>query len=98
MTFSTCSYIKHRINSASELQEYVRELTELRDCIRLIYRRWLEYEEILDIQTIRGNDSVSYCACTLINATSGARRPRFSIDKDQLELDLHGLRLQNCWE
>ena len=68
----------------SYIQEYETTLNELSDCIRLIYQRWLEYEEILYIQTIRCNDSISYRASTTIS-TSGAGRPRFTIDKDQLE-------------
>ena len=87
MVLSTCSYIKHRIStvsSVSELQGFVITLNELCDCIRFIYRRRLEYEEILDIQTIHSNSLVSYHACTA-TTTSGAGRPRFTIDKVQLE-------------
>jgi len=78
---------------------YILMLNELCSCIRFIYRCWSEYEEILDIGSTHGiATSVSYRPSTS-TLTFGVGRPRFDIDKDQLEyLDLNGLKLQYYWE
>ena len=58
-------------------------LTELIGCIRFIYRKWCEYEGILDS---RANLS-TFMAYQASSSTSPARagRPQFDISKEQLE-------------
>ena len=64
MTLSTCSDLLHHIRQqaeAEELEEYVSSLRELIDCIKMIYRKWAEYQTILDSSS-ESRNRVSYQA------------------------------------
>lgn len=84
MTLGTCSDLLHHIREqteAEELEEYVSSLRELIDCIKVIYRKWAEYQTILDSSS-ESQNTLSYRAT---RHSSGPGRPKFQIGKDQLE-------------
>ena len=54
-------------------------VSKLLDCIRSLQRSWMEYREVIDATAI---SSRAYQAETL---QQGRGRPRFQIEKDQLE-------------
>ena len=98
ITLGKCSDLLHRIRQAAEaeeLEDYVSSLRELIDCIKVIYRKWEEYQTILDSSGSRS--TLSYQA-QATSHSSGLGRPKFHISKDQLEyllLDLNGMKLQH---
>jgi hypothetical protein len=85
MTLSTCSDLLHHIREQTdeELEDYVSSLRELIDCIKVIYRKWAEYQTILDSSSEFRN-TLSYQAHATRDS-SGPGRPKFQISKDQLE-------------
>ena len=86
MALSTCSEIQQRLFDAeiSEMQEYLSTLDELITCTRFIYRKWCEYEGILDSRASHSFASTAYQASSS-TSTIGAGRPPFDISKEQLE-------------
>ena len=85
MTLSTCSDLLHHIREQTdeELEDYVSSLRELIDCIKVIYRKWPEYQTILDSSS-ESRNALSYQAHATRHS-SGPGRPKFQISKDQLE-------------
>ena len=86
MALSTCSEIHHRLLVASpdaEMQDYCSTLDDLITQIRFIYRKWCEYENVLDSRTGHLSSSMAYQTGSRVSTTGG--RPRFDISKEQLE-------------
>lgn len=86
MTLSSCSHLLHHIRQqaeAEELEDYVSSLRELIDCIKVIYRKWAEYQMIVDSSS-ESRNTLSYQAHASSDS-SGPGRPKFQISKDQLE-------------
>lgn len=86
ITLGTCSDLLHHIRQAAEaeeLEDYVSSLRELIDCIKVIYRKWEEYQTILDSSS--GSRSTLSYQAQATSHSSGPGRPKFQISKDQLE-------------
>lgn len=86
LQLSTCSEIHHRLLVASpdaEMQDYCSTLDDLITQIRFIYRKWCEYENVLDSRTGHLSSSMAYQTGSRVSTTGG--RPRFDISKEQLE-------------
>ena len=61
MTLSTCSDLLRQQAEAEELEEYRVSLRELVECIKMIYRKWAEYQTILDSSESRNSVLSSTC-------------------------------------
>jgi len=83
IAFSTCSYIRSNLINSPELQQFLVEINELYSTLRYIYRQWSLYEEYLDSGAVSGAHLVAYRVGVNTNCEPG--RPRFDINKDQLE-------------
>lgn len=87
MALNTCSEMHHRLLDTSrdvEMQAYCATLDELITSIRFIYRKWCEYENILDSRATHLSVSMAYQTGSSISI-AGVGRPQFDISKEQLE-------------
>ena len=67
--------------SRSGLDGYCATLSELIECLKRVYYKWLEYEGLVESLSVR---SLSYQAPSFNSETTGPGRPPFYISKDQL--------------
>lgn len=75
---STCTLMYDRMEqNGSGLEDYTLSLSELIECLRVIYNKWMEYEGVIERLPA---SSTAYRAPTLISRG----RPRFDISKEQL--------------
>ena len=81
LCLTTCTEIRNLVQGHPELAEVMTLLRELIDCIRVLYRKWDEYADVLDSSTVPTR--TSYQANT--NASGLPGRPPFCIQKEQLE-------------
>jgi len=70
-------------DGSADLQDYCATLNQLIDCLRKLYHKWLEYEDLAELLPVRS--AVSYQAPLLqCSRLTGPGRPSFHISKDQL--------------
>ena len=67
------------MESGLELEEYCSMLNSLIECLRGVYNKWEEYEDILNSYPERYSYHVP-----VLRGTSTVGRPRFQISRDQL--------------
>ena len=65
------------------MDDYYASTQELIECIKVIYRKWEEYEGVLD-SFLTERPSVAY-QTPVGTLRTGPGRPRFDISKEQLE-------------
>ena len=85
---TTCSNLLRTLQLEvvnSQLEDYKVSLQELNDCLKLLHRKWREYEGILDSYPADAYSSVSYRAPLIRPVQLQPGRPKFEISKDQLE-------------
>lgn len=83
---TACSNLLQTIQRAnSQLEDdYKTSLQELNECLKLLHRKWREYESILDSYPTEACCNLSYQApSNRVHLHPG--RPKFEISKDQLE-------------
>lgn len=81
----SCIDLRDRMldDGSADLQDYCATLNQLIECLRMLFYRWLEYEDIVESALPVG--SVSYQAPLLRRSRlAGPGRPSFYISKDQL--------------
>ena len=76
----TCSELQFRLQGFPDMQEYLSTLEVLITQIRFIYRKWFDYEAVLDFNNI---PSTGYQARSAHSA--GVGRPAFDISREHLE-------------
>ena len=76
----SCIDLKDFIEGRSGLDSYYTTLNELIECLKRVYYKWLEYEDLVESLSVR---SLSYQAPSF-NSRTGPGRPPFYISKDQL--------------
>ena len=76
----TCSTIRERleVEPSLEVQEYCAMLNSLIECLRAVYKKWEEYDDLLNSYPERFSYHVP-----LVHG-NGVGRPRFQIKRDQL--------------
>ena len=75
-----CTAVHDSLVEDSRLEDYCFTLNELIECLRQVYYRWEEYQDIVDSQY----SNVSLCYCVPVHPTGNVGRPRFEISRDQL--------------
>lgn len=82
-----CSDFLHHIwrnqGEDESFKEYISSLCELIECIKVIYRKWTEYQTILE-SSMESQSTLLYQAHEP-QLSSGPGRPKFQIFKDLLE-------------
>ena len=80
IALSTCSELQFRLHDFPDMQEYLSTLGELITQIRFIYRKWCDYEAILDSSNI---PTSGYQVRSV--PSGGVGRPTFDISREQIE-------------
>ena len=78
-----CSDLCDHMRGVSGLDDYYSSTQELIDCLKVIYRKWEEYEGVLDSILVERPPVVYQTPVSTLRAGPG--RPRFDISKEQLE-------------
>ena len=81
-SISVCSELLENMRGVLHLENYSESLRDLTDCLKIICKKWEEYEEILD--SFAERPCTAYQSAPSISVT-GSGRPRFNISKQQLE-------------
>lgn len=75
-----CTTVHGRLAEDSTLEDYCSMLNDLVGCLRVLYYKWEEYQDIVDSYP---DGSLSYRAMP-VTVRTGLGRPRFNISRDQL--------------
>lgn len=78
-----CSDLCDHMRGVSGLDDYYASTQELIESLKVIYRKWEEYEGVLD-SFLTERPSVAY-QTPVSTLRTGPGRPRFDISKEQLE-------------
>lgn len=85
LQYSTvCSHLCDHMRGVSGLEDYCRSTKELIECMKVICRKWEEYEGVIDA-FVTERPSVAYQAPISVPPRNSPGRPRFDISKEQLE-------------
>ena len=82
-SITVCSDLCDHMVGVSGLEDYCRSAQQLIDCIKVICRKWEDYEAVLD-SYMTERPSVAYQTPATVSHV-GPGRPRFDITKEQLE-------------
>ena len=81
----TCIDLRDRMQDggSADLRDYCVTMSQLIECVRRLFHKWLEYEDLVDSVPVR---SASYQAPLSQRPAglNGPGRPSFNISKDQL--------------
>ena len=79
----TCTHIRERLEvepqPSQDIQEYCTMLNSLIECLRRVYNKWEEYDDILNSYPERYSYHVP-----VVHGGNRVGRPRFQISRDQL--------------
>ena len=79
----TCSDLRDRMqdDGSEDLRDYCITLSQLIECLRKLFHKWLEYEDLVDSLPVR---SAYQAPLSHRSSLNGPGRPSFNISKDQL--------------